>query len=180
MWGRNALRFSDAQLSCADVDGFGESWPLAYQDLQEWYDKVESFLGVQGSRAGIESIPDGIFAGPHPITAAEEQVLATLADKWPDRPGTTCRIISYDTQRVPLPLLAAQSTGLLRLQSDAVVSHITTDPDIGKARGVVFIDRNNGLRQEVSAKVVVLCASTIESVRVMLNSTPQWCWQFIR
>ncbi len=174
LWGRNALRISDHELKPALQDGFGDNWPISYADLAPWYEKVETFLGVWGSPAGIPSIPDGTYERPHPLTAAEERVLRDLAAKWPDRPATTCRIVRHNPQRIPLPILAALNTGRLTLRSDAVASHISVDADSGLARGVVFVDRNTKQQHEVFAKTVVLCASTIESLRILLNSkSPQ-------
>lgn len=170
LWGRNALRISDYDLKPALQDGFGDNWPITYSDLEPWYEKVETFLGVSGCPAGIPNIPDGKYDRPHALTTAEEQVLRNLATKWRERPATTCRIVRHNPQRIPLPILAAMKTGRLTLRSDAVASHIITDSSSGKARGVVFIDRHSKQEQEVLGKTVVLCASTIESLRIMLNS----------
>ena len=170
LWGRNALRISDHELKAAARDGYGESWPLSYADLAPWYERVETFLGVAGCPAGISSIPDGKYEQPHALTQAEVRVLHDLRTKWSDRPATTCRIIRHNPHRVPLPILAAQDTGRLTLRSDAVVSHLSVAQDSGNARGVVFVDRTTKVEHEIRAKVVVLCASTIESLRILLNS----------
>lgn len=170
LWGRNALRLSDHELKAASFDGFGHDWPLSYADLAPWYEKVETFLGVAGTRAGIPNIPDGVYERPHTLTNAERRVLADLAAKWPGRPATTARIVKHNPRRVPLPVLAAQATGRLALRSNAVVSHVTVDPADGRARGVVVIDRESGRESEEPGRVVVLCASTIETLRILLNS----------
>jgi choline dehydrogenase-like flavoprotein len=170
LWGRNALRISDHEFKPALHDGYGDNWPISYADLEPWYEKVEMFLGVCGGAAGIPSIPDGKYERPHALTRAEEKVLRDLAAKWPDRPATTCRIVRHNPKRTPLPILAALETGNLTLQSDAVVSQVSVDPASGLARGVVFVDRNTKQQHEVLGKTVVLCASTIESLRILLNS----------
>ena len=169
LWGRNALRMSDHEFKAADQDGFGANWPIGYDELAPWYDRVEEFLGVHGSPAGIASIPDGKFDQPLPVTAIEQRMLEDLPEKWPGHPGTTCRIIKHNPQRTPLPILAAQATGKLTLRCDAVASRITTDAS-GQATGVVFVDRVTKQEHEVQGRVVVVCASAIESVRIMLNS----------
>lgn len=171
LWGRNALRISNHELKAASIDGFGDDWPIAYEDLEPWYTKVETFLGVAGSAAGIPSIPDGRYETPHRLTSAEQRVLRDLEAKWPGRPATTCRIVKHNTARVPLPILAAQRTGRLTLRSDAVVSHVSVDPATGSARGVVFVDRISGEEHEALGRVVVVCASTIETLRILLHST---------
>ncbi len=171
LWGRNAIRLSDTELKPTPIDGFGNDWPISYRDLEPWYDRVEKFLGVHGSSAGLPNIPDGKYESSHPLTRAEQRLLRTLGAKWPDRPATTARIIRHNPLRVPLPILAAQRTGRLELRSNAVVSHITIDANSNKAKGVVYIDRDTKQAREVLGKVVVLCASTIESLRILLNST---------
>ena len=171
LWGRNAIRMSDAELKPTEIDGFGENCPISYSDLEPWYDRVEKFLGVHGSSARLPNIPDGIYDRQHPLTTAEQRLLHTLDEKWPHRPATSARIIKHNPLRVPLPILAAQRTGRLELRSDAVVSHITIDSNTNNASGVVYVDRHTKQAREVSGKVVVLCASTIESLRILLNST---------
>lgn len=170
LWGRNALRISDQELKSASRDGYGQDWPIGYADLEPWYERVERFLGVHGSAADIPSIPDGVYESPYPLTVSEQQVMRDLAETWPDRPATTCRIVRHNPERIPTPILAAERTGLLSLISDAVVSRIITDPESGRARGVAYVDRETKVEREVRARAVVLCASTIESLRIMLNS----------
>ena len=174
LWGRNAVRISDHEFKAAERDGFGASWPISYSDLEPWYAHVERFLGVHGQAAGIPSIPDGVYDRPLALTKVEQRVLDDLAVKWPDRPATTCRIVKHNPGRIPLPIVAAERTGHLTLRSDAVVSHLTIDQNTGRADGVMFIDRKTGEEHQVSARAVVLCASTIESLRILLNSrSPQ-------
>jgi choline dehydrogenase-like flavoprotein len=169
LWGRNALRIGNEQLHSARFDGYGSDWPISYEDLAPWYDRVERFLGVHGSAAGVGSIPDGCYDRPLHLTAAEGRMLESLRSYWPDRPATTARIVRHNPLRTPLPILAALETGRLTIRSDAVVSHVTVDAG-GRARGVVFVDRNARVEHEVRGRVVVLCASTIESNRILLHS----------
>ncbi len=170
LWGRNALRISTAELKSASKDGFGDDWPISYEDLEPWYTKVESFLGVHGTSAGISSIPDGIYDHPLDLTRAEQEVIDTLAEKWSGRPTTTCRIVKHNRKRIPLPILAAQETGRLELRADAVVCEILVDATTGLACGVAFVDRVKKTRHTLRCRSVILCASTIESIRIMLNS----------
>ncbi len=170
LWGRNALRISDLDLKAAEMDGFGDSWPLSYADLDPWYTRVEEFLGVTGAAAGIPNLPDGSYSHPHPLTKAERKLLAEMAEKWPERPATTCRIIHHMPDRMPPPLTAAAATGRFDLRSNAVVERIETDPETGLATGVTFIDAVSRERLTVPARQVAVAASTIESCRILLNS----------
>ncbi|MGB5838042.1 MAG: GMC family oxidoreductase [Albidovulum sp.] len=170
LWGRNALRLSDHDFKAAKADGFGDSWPITHADLDPWYTKVERFLGVTGEAAGIDNLPDGNYSGPHPLTKVETRLLGEMAEKWPDRPATTCRIIHHMPNRMPPPLSAAEATGRFTLRSGAIVERIETDPETGLATGVTYIDAETRERVTVQAKTVAVAASTIESVRIMLNS----------
>ena len=164
LWGRNALRIGDEQFHAARVDGYGAEWPISYADLAPWYDRVEQFLGVDGSPAGVASIPDGIYEHPLRLTAAEQQLMSALHRAWPDRPVTTARIVRHNPRRTPLPILAGLETGRLTVRSDAVVSRVTLEPS-GRARGVVFVDRVTREEHEVRARVL-LDREQVEAVPV--------------
>lgn len=170
LWGRNGLRIGDQDLQAAARDGFGDVWPVSYADLDPWYGRVEQFLGVAGEAAGIENLPDGVYDGPHPLTQAERDLMARMAEAWPDRPATTARIIRHMENRMPPPLAAARASGNFELRTGAVVARIETDPDTGLATGVTYIDAQNRERVTVRAAHVALAASTIESNRILLNS----------
>lgn len=174
LWGRNALRIGKGEFKAAERDGYGQPWPISYSDLEPWYSRVERFLGVWGSPAAVPSIPDGDFCGPLPLSGAERRMLDSLGRTWPDRPATTARIVRHNPGRVPLPIVAGLQTGRLTLRPNAVVARVVTDPATGKATGVVFVDRETRREHEVRARVVVLCASAIETVRLLFNSaTPR-------
>jgi choline dehydrogenase-like flavoprotein len=167
LWGRNALRIGDSELHPSD--GASGGWPISYADLAPWYEKVERFLGVHGSPAGIASIPDGVYDRPLPLTRIETDILERLASEWRERPATTCRIVRHTTDRITLPVRAALATEHLTLRSDAVVSRVLVNAQ-GRAIGVEYFDRTSGERHEARAQLVVLAASTIESLRILLNS----------
>ncbi len=169
-WGRVVLRMSDYDFKAASRDGHGEDWPVTYQELAPYYDKVETFLGVYGTCERHPAVPDGLYVKAPCFTALEAEFKKKVEAEWPERRVMPLRMLVPNLKRVPLPVLAALETGRLTLRTDAVVKQITTDPTTGKADGVVFVDRNTREVHKVRAHVVVLCASTIESVRLLLNS----------
>jgi choline dehydrogenase-like flavoprotein len=57
-WGRISLRNGPYDFRPRSRDGLGFDWPLAYEDLAPYYDKVEMLIGVYGSREGLENTPD--------------------------------------------------------------------------------------------------------------------------
>ena len=191
-WARESYRFSDFEFKAASRDGYGEDWPISYKELEPYYDRVESFIGVSGSHEGLEQFPDGRFLPPMNLSCGGRLAKKIIEEKFgwrvmPDRVanltvehngrpachycGTCqrgCHTASYfNSPSVTLP--AAARTGRLTLVSDAVVSHVVMNNE-GKARGVAYIDRSTHAAREVFAKVVVVAASTLESTRILLNS----------
>jgi choline dehydrogenase-like flavoprotein len=169
-WCRHVPRMSNYELKAASVRGDGVDWPLSYEDLAPYYDIVERTLGVYGKPAGIPNCPDGQFIGPAKTTKIEEAFLTNLETRLPNVRVTYGRIVKYDNERVPLPIRLALATGRLDMRTDAIVSRLLIDAQSGKATGVEYIERLTKNTQAVHGKVVVLCASAIESVRILLNS----------
>jgi choline dehydrogenase-like flavoprotein len=169
-WSRHVPRMSNHEFKSGSQRGFGVDWPISYEDLAPYYDKVESTLGVHGTAAGIPNCPDGQFIGPIKTTRIEETFKNNVEKRLPHIRLTHGRTVKYDKQRIPLPLRLAMGSGRLDLRTDAVVSRLLTDGQSGKATGVEYIDCSTKTTHMVRGKVVVLCASAIESVRILLNS----------
>ena len=192
-WARESYRYSDYEFKAASRDGYGEDWPFSYKDLEPYYDKVESYIGVSASRENLEQMPDGQFLPPMNLSCGSLLAKKVIEEKFgwrvmPDRVANLtvphrgrpachycdecqrgCYTASYfNSPSVTLP--AAARTGRFRLISDVVVSHVVMDPDEASARGVYAIDRVTKAHREFQAKVVVLAASTLESTRILLNS----------
>ncbi|WP_055076964.1 GMC oxidoreductase [Pseudanabaena sp. 'Roaring Creek'] len=183
-WGGITLRLSDYEFKAASRDGYDQDWPIAYADLAPYYSKLEKFFQVRGSQEGLDQLPDGEYQPTLPLTPAEQYLQEIVEKKWSDRRLIPSRGFGLHrpTPSQPWPmysslgssLKAAIATGNVTLRSDAVVSHAIFDPESRKARGVVFIDRQTKQAHEAFAKTVILCASTIESVRILLHSTEQY------
>lgn len=177
-WGRVAIRMSDYDFKAASRDGVGEDWPICYDDLAPYYDQVEEFLKLVGTRDGIPNLPDGKYVAEAGLSGVERRFKQTVESTWPDRKVVPWRYVSKQAtpvdpetgKRITAPIAAAMKTGRLTLRPDSVVSRIDIDPATGKATGVSFIDRNTRQAHAAAASVVVVCASTIESVRLLLNS----------
>jgi choline dehydrogenase-like flavoprotein len=169
-YGRVLLRSSDHDFKAASHDGRGEDWPISYADVEPYYDSVEEFLGIYGTIGNLPNLPDGKYRGPSWLTKAEEGFKETVEIHWPERHVIPWRYAAPNLHRVPLGILAARRTGRLTTRTDAIVRQITVNPKTGRADGAVFIDRLTKHQHRVSADVVILCASAIESVRLLLNS----------
>ncbi len=183
MWGGVCFRFSDYEFRASERDGIGVPWPLTYRDLAPFYDKVERFLGVQGSTEGLAQLPDGRFERAPNFTDTELLFKKKVEAAWDDRKVIISRGIASPVQSSGQPcrawpcqsnlnstLAAALRTGRASIKSDAIVAHLIVDSNTGFIKGVACIDRHRHTGFEVSARLFVLCASTLESVRILLNS----------
>jgi choline dehydrogenase-like flavoprotein len=195
MWGRQVYRWSDLDFEANLKDGHGVDWPIRYADIDPWYSYVERFVGVTGQKEGLPQLPDGIFQKPMGLTCVEEHMRSTLTSKFNDGRILTigraailteplngraachycgpcergCITRSYfSSPNATLP--AAKKTGKLTLRPHSVVESVLFDPKTRRASGVRIIDANSMQSREYFAKVVFLCASTIESARILLNS----------
>ena len=169
-YGRVLLRSSDHELKAASHDGHGMDWPISYADLEPYYDRIEEFIGLYGTTEKLEVLPDGHYRGPSNLTRAEQAFKETVEQRWPDRHVVPWRYAAPNPHRVPLGIVAARATGRLTTRTDAVVQRVTVNPRTGRADGAVFVDRVTKRQHRAFADVVVLCASAIESVRLLLAS----------
>ena len=194
MWGRQSYRLSNYDFKAASHDGYGDDWPISYEEIAPYYDKVEAFIGVSGTAEGLPQLPDGSFLPGMKMVCGERLLKRAVEKRWPDRRVTIgrtailtkphngraachycghcergCTTHSYfSSPGSTLP--AAAKTGRLTLQPNTIARHVIVDANTGRARGVAVIDQNTKRAYEVFGKVVVLCASTIESTRLLLNS----------
>ena len=191
-WGRQSYRMSDLDFKAASHDGYGENWPVSYAEMAPYYDTVERYIGVSGQREGLAQLPDGEFLPPMEFTCGEkvfkkqvEQQLgrrvtigrtAILTKPQNGRPACHycgpcfrgCITKSYFNS--PATTLAdAEATGRLTILTDATAANILMKD--GKAAGVSYVDSQRRTLHQVKGKVVMLCASSLESVRLMLNSS---------
>ena len=190
-WGRISLRFGPDDFRGKSLDGLGDDWPISYNDVAPYYDRIDRLIGIFGSNEGLRNHPDGVFLPP-----PKPRCYELLVKKASDKLNITCipsrlSIITKPTNgrmachycgqcnrgcttrsnfSSPDVLIApAQKTGRLTLLTNAMVREVTVGPD-GLANGVSYIDRSSGADEHVRAKVVVLAASALESARILLNS----------
>jgi choline dehydrogenase-like flavoprotein len=190
-WGRIALRFAPVDFRARSNDGMGDDWPISYDDVAPYYDKVESFIGVFGTRENIPSSPDGVFLPPPPPRCTETIIkkscdrlnilcipsrLAILTKPLNGRAachycaqcGRGCISASnFSSSQVMIP--PAQSTGRLTLITGAMAREIIVGKD-GEAKAVSYIDKATHSEKQVQARAFVVGASACESARLLLNS----------
>jgi choline dehydrogenase-like flavoprotein len=154
-WGRVIFRFGPAEL---------KSWPFAADELEPYYTEVESALDVSGPH--VEE-SDGTIGD---ISASERELMDRVRSILAGRRATRLRIARYPPGRVSPMLAAATRTGRLTLRPHTVAESVLTDPTSGLARAVNVIDNRTGRREQLASERVFLSASTIETVRLLLNS----------
>ena len=190
-WGRISLRFGPDDFKGKSKDGLGEDWPISYDDIKPYYDRVDDLIGVFGSHEGLRNHPDGNFQ-PAPRPRCYELLVKKTSDKL----GITCipSRLSITTKALPgrqachycgqcnrgcqvkanfsspdVLIGPALKTGKLTLLTHAMAREVTVGKD-GLATGVTYVDKKTGTDKHVRAKVVVLAASACESARLLLNS----------
>jgi choline dehydrogenase-like flavoprotein len=169
-YGRVLMRWSDTDFRAGSMDGLSPDWPIDYAALAPSYDHVETFLGLCGTAEGIPNLPDGKYLKPSHLTTPETRMKVAVEGRWPGRKVIPWRYMPPNAKRVPQPILAAQATGRLTVLTDRVVRKVLTDASGKRATGVETVSAATKSVEEVRARVVVLCCSPIETVRLMLNS----------
>ena len=190
-WGRQSYRMSDLDFKAASHDGYGDDWPVSYADMVPYYERVERYVGISGTAEGLPQLPDSVFQPGMAMTCGEEILKGAVKKKFgrtvtigraailtrPNNGRAPCHYcgpceqgcITFSYFSSPFTTIAdAAKTGRLTLVTDAVASHLVMRG--GKAAGIAYIDRLTREPREVRGKVIVLCASTLESTRLLMNS----------
>jgi len=195
MWGRCSFRWSDFDFEANSKEGVGTDWPIRYADIAPWYSHAEQFAGISGSIEHMPQLPDGEFQPPMPLNCAEEMVAtrvgkhfdgkrrwipartANLTQPLPGRSACQYRDACwlgcpygayFSTQSATLP--AAVKTGRLTLKPWSIVNEVLYDKNSKRATGVRVLDGLSMQSTDYKAKVIFLCASTLNSTWILLRS----------
>ena len=200
MWGRQSYRWNKFDYEANLHEGVGTDWPVRYEDMAPWYDHAEAWAGISGSKEGMEQLPDGNFLPPMELNVVEKDVAARIKAHYADarrmiigrvanlsvahNGRTNCQYRNkcdlgcpfgayFSTQSSTLP--AAVKTGNLTLRPWSIVTKVLYDKDMKKATGVEVLDGENLQTYQFKSKVVFLCASSMNSTWVLMNSaTDVW------
>jgi len=198
LWGRQSYRMSDLDFEANAKDGIAVDWPIRYKDLAPWYSYVEKYIGISGEKLGLPHLPDSEFLKPMELNCAEDELKNAVAEKFTDRlvtigrvahitegtkPGlgrNSCQYRNRCRRGCPFgayfssnssTLPAAEATGNMTLRTNALVNEVIYDADSKKATGVRMIDAQTKEVFEFKAKVIFLCASTVASTSILMQST---------
>src|SRR5450432_3617813 len=194
MWGRQSYRHSDWDFEANAKEGIAIDWPVRYNEIAPWYDYVEKFAGISGSKEGLPQLPDGQFLPAMDMNCVEKDLSGRLKQKFKSRDmiigrtanltvkhegRTNCQFRNkcalgcpfgayFSTQSSTLP--AAVKTGNLTLRPWSIVTKILYDKDKKKATGVEVLDAETNKTYTYKAKIIFLNASTLNSAWVLMNS----------
>jgi len=197
MWGRQSYRLGDWDFEANAKEGVGVDWPVRYKEIAPWYDHVERFAGISGSKEGLPELPDGQFLPPMEMTCVEKDVAARIKEKFggkrkmiigrtanitvpfTDQGRQNCQFRNkcwlgcpygayFSTQSSTLP--AAMKTGNLTLRPWSIVTKILYDKDTKRATGVEVLDAESNKTYTYTAKIIFLNASALNSAWVLMNS----------
>jgi choline dehydrogenase-like flavoprotein len=196
-WGRISLRFSARDFKHKDVDGLGDNWPIGYEDVKPYYDKVDKLIGLFGSKENLPNEPDGFFLPPPKprlhelfyIKGARKSNIPVIPSRMsmltkkinPERGvcfycgqcNRSCSAYADFSAGSCLIFPAQNNGGQIDLYNNAMVREVLTNSE-GKATGVSYINKSDRKEYTLRAKVVVLAASACSSARILLNSkSPQ-------
>ena len=191
-WGRISLRFGPNDFKRRSIDGLGDDWPIGYDDIKPYYDKIDKLIGVFGTNEGLYNDPDGIFLPPPkprlhelfikkaagniniPVIPSRLSILTKKINK--DREacfycaqcGRSCKIYG-DFSSSSVLVKPAVATGNVDLVVNAMAREVLTNRD-GLATGVSYVNKADMQEYQVFGRTVILAASACESARLMLNS----------
>ena len=195
IWGRQVYRWSNLDFEANLRDGIGVDWPIRYADIAPWYDLVDRFIGVSGQAEGLAHLPDGPFLPPMAMNCVESHVRDRMASKFGRDRVLTMGRVAILTERhngraachycgpchrgcatrsyfssVNATLPAAEATGRLTLLPYSIARHLVYDEQANRVTGVLVVDARTRETHEYTARLVFLCASALESARILLNS----------
>jgi choline dehydrogenase-like flavoprotein len=191
-WGRISLRFGPNDFKRKDIDGLGDNWPIGYEDIKPYYDKIDQLLGVFGTNEGLPNDPDGIFLPPPkprlhelflkdaaagagvPVIPSRLSILTKKINKdrgecfYCSQCGRACKVYA-DFSSSSVLIKPAMATGNVDLVTNAMAREVLTNEE-GLATGVSYVSKDDLQEYQVKGKVVILAASACESARLLLNS----------
>lgn len=194
LWGRQSYRWNAMDFEANAKEGIAVDWPIRYEDIAPWYDKVEAYIGVSGRKEGLPQLPDGVFLPPMEFYCIEQQVADRIKRDYDDRIMTIGRVAHltepkegrgvcqnrnrcirgcpygayFSSQASTLP--AANATGNMTLRPFSLVTEVIFDQNTQKATGVRVKDSETGEMFEYFAKIIFLNASCLGSTSILMQS----------
>ena len=192
-WGRISLRFAPRDFKHKNVDGLGENWPISYEDVKPYYDKVDKLIGIFGTKENLPNEPDGFFLPPPkprlhelfyikgarksniPVIPSRMSMLTKRINNergicfYCGQCSRACSVYADFSAGTCLIFPAQKNGGQIDLFVNAMVREVLTNEE-GKATGVSYINKEDRKEYVLKGKIVVLAASACSTARILLNS----------
>lgn len=178
-WGGITLRFSPEDFHPSQKDGFGPDWPISYSELSPHYDFIEKFCGIYGQKDDIKQVPNGKYIGEIPLTSSEKFFGNQVKSKL-DYPFIQSRGFDRNCSRkeeqwpksssIGSTLKKALETGNVQILSNHLVESFEVNKISELASKIIIVNLENGQRISLKCDLIILCASTISTLRILLNS----------
>ena len=197
IWGKQTYRWSDLDFEANAKDGVGVDWPIRYKDIEPWYAYVEKHVGISGEALGLPTLPDSVFLPPMELNCVENELKTAIAKNHKNRvltigrvahitegtkPGSgrvTCQYRNrckrgcpygayFSSNSSTLPM--AEATGNMTLRPNSIAFEVMYDKDKKRATGVKIVDANTKEVIEFKSKIVFLCASSMASTAILMQS----------
>lgn len=195
LWGRQSYRWNKWDFEANAKEGIAVDWPIRYDDLAPWYSYAEKFAGIQGSKQGLDVLPDGEFMPAMEMNIVEKDIASKIkshysgkrhmfigrsanitqahqervACQYRNRCWRGCPFGAYfSTQSSTLP--AAQKTGNLTVEVNKIVTRLIYDKDKKRATGVEVVNAETNNTEVYNAKIIFVCASAFNSTWILMNS----------
>ena len=197
LWARQSYRMTPFDFVANKQDGYGVDWPIRYKDLEPWYDYVENYIGVSGENLNLNQFPNQKLLKPMELNCVEKVLQKSISKNYQNRHMTIGRVAHITEGTKPgmgrsncqyrnrcrrgcpfgayfssnsSTLPAADATGNMTLRPNSIVYEIVYDEFKNKATGVKIIDSETNLTYEFNSKIIFLCASTVPSTSILMQS----------
>ena len=199
LWYRQSYRWCEMDFEANKIDGNGVDWPIRYKDIAPWYDYVETFAGISGSKEGLPQLPDGKFLPPMEMNCVELEVKKNIENKFPGRKmiiGRCAHLTKPTKEHLELgrgqcqsrdecergcsfgayfsslsaTLPAARRTNNLTIFTDSIAHSVEYDKENKRASGINVVNSKTNEFSRLNARIIFLCASTLGTTQIMLNS----------
>ncbi len=176
-WGGITLRLGNEDFEASKDKEYKLKWPINYKDLESHYSEVERFLKIYGNKDELNQVPDGQYIGNIPFTRSEIKFASNIKEKL-NIPFIHSRGFGIHTEKTKWPkysslgstLKEAFRLGKIELLSGHIAEKLILNKDRKSAKSIILINQKNGGRVEIESKLIILCSSTIQTIRFLLSS----------
>jgi choline dehydrogenase-like flavoprotein len=178
-WGCAVPRFSREDFLDARRAGPEYDWPLDYDDLVPWYERVEPWLHIAGSADDAPQLPaakvrrlrclDRTWAAV--TEAARKQGRGILPTPYAYGAETTLTLSGTVFNSFVRLIKPALRAGRMSIRYGARATQLEWLGRTKRVSAVIFRDVQTGMDHRVPCKAVVVAAGSINTAKLLLQST---------